>query len=89
MEVRQQLHRGSLGPNHVTADYSLHHLEMMAAPQADALIPIDQKLTELVEVLVVAPPLMELHYVEARQVERPEKRLADLGGHHLDTVESG
>ena len=61
------LDRRSLRADHVAADHPLDDVEVPDAPDDDALVPLDQLLGELVEVLVLASARVDLDQRQARR----------------------
>jgi hypothetical protein len=56
----EQLDRSALGADHVLADHAADHLHVAEAPDADLLVPVDERLGQLVQVLVVAALRVDL-----------------------------
>jgi len=56
----EQLDGGALGADHVLSDHAADHLHVPEAPDADLLVPVDQGLGELVQILVLAAAGVDL-----------------------------
>ena len=62
--LSEHLDRCSLGADDLVADDARDDLVVADAPHGDALIPLDQRLGEPIQVLVLASMHVELHELE-------------------------
>src|SRR5436305_850275 len=56
----EQLDRRALCPDHVLSDHAADHLHVAEPPDADLLVPVDQRLGKLVQILVLAALRVDL-----------------------------
>jgi hypothetical protein len=59
-QTREQLDRRALRADDIRADHSADHLHVAEAPDADLLVPVGERLRELVQLLVVAALRVDL-----------------------------
>src|SRR5919201_130085 len=85
----EHLHRRALRTDDLVADDACDDLVMTDAPCGDALVPLDQRLGELVQPFVLASLDVQLDDVEPRLTQCVLKRLAERRRHAPGLAEAG
>src|SRR5690242_21162517 len=85
----EHLDRRPLGPDDLVADDPRDDLVVADPPHRDPLVPFDQRLGELVELLVLAPANVHLDHVETGVLDRALERLSERRGYAADLAEAG
>ena len=88
-QAREQLDRRALRADDVLADDPRDDLEVAEAPHADALVPLGQKLGELVQLLVLAPARVHLEQREPALAEHRLERVVERRRDAADLAEAG
>src|SRR5262249_46358994 len=85
----EHLDRRPLRADDLVADHARNDLVVANAPHGHALVPLDQRLGELIELLVVASLDVELDEVQARHLDCLLERLAERRSDAADLPEAG
>src|SRR5881275_819099 len=75
--LSEHLDRRPLRADHLIADDARDDLVVTDAPHRHALVPLDQRLGELVEILVLASLDVDLDEIEAGRRDRRLERLSE------------
>src|SRR6266567_6271817 len=87
--LSQHLDGRALRADHLVADDARHHLVVANAPHRDPLVPFDQRLRELVQLLAVATLDVDLDDIQSGGAQRSVERLAERRRNAANLAEAG